>query len=276
MIVIFRRIREAAGRVTGTEWLLVAVEGLLVFVGIVAAFQLQEWATDRREEREIERTMREMVEESRIGIVFIDQRVREFASYLERSNAAALQLGQGQCPAADGFAAFENLEFFPPLEPPHAVYDELVAGVGLSAIPDYDARFAISVYRQQFDMMRANNVRFNDLERFTDVGDVRQSLDFTLETGEDRLNFVDTDYDRDALCADRTFRNRVAWASRAQNVVQGWREELLGRAAYMCQALADQVGEQCLNAVYTDLLGKERAEEIAAMGETTRARFDNY
>lgn len=47
MISIIRRIRAAAGRVTATEWLLVALEGFLVFLGIFAAFQLEQWAEDR-------------------------------------------------------------------------------------------------------------------------------------------------------------------------------------------------------------------------------------
>lgn len=47
MIIILRRIRAATGRVTATEWILVAVEGFLVFLGIFAAIQLEQWAEDR-------------------------------------------------------------------------------------------------------------------------------------------------------------------------------------------------------------------------------------
>ena len=54
MITIIRRIRAAAGRVTATEWILVAVEGFLVFLGIYAAFQLEQWAEDRGWQSKVE------------------------------------------------------------------------------------------------------------------------------------------------------------------------------------------------------------------------------
>lgn len=63
MIIILRRIRAAVGRVAATEWLLVALEGFLVFLGIFAAFQLEQWAEDRGWQRKTEASKAALREE---------------------------------------------------------------------------------------------------------------------------------------------------------------------------------------------------------------------
>ena len=263
MIVILRRIRQAAGRVTGTDWVLVAVEGLLVFLGIVAAFQLQEWAEDRREARQVERLLGQLLDETRTGLQDLIYFNRGGASGVRAMRAAQAELDAGRCPADMSHVGFIGL-LKVRVSPTRPAFEELVNTVGLSAVPDSDVRAAMLAYDYQ---QSAYVLALEDFEPPTivDRDDPRARL--RLEsTGVDddplTLEFPGIwverfksafDYDREALCADRAFAQRHAHALYFLEAIQGMRADTIVRTADLCLRLADHLDTDCFGGTLADL-----------------------
>lgn len=269
MIVVFRRIKEAAGRVTGTEWLLVAVEGLLVFLGIVAAFQLQEWATDRREAKQMERISHGLLEEARTAVALIWQNMETRREPLERAQQIAAKLAAGQCPSEAEMVDLRFAEVFDPIDPPSGVYDELVAGAGLSAIDDSNARLGIDFYRN------ARAIYLNQLANFRDNSwrILRENdPDVSIIYDDAAQSDMRIEFDLNALCRDREFADRVNYVVRDQTFFQHrYRNDLFENAAFMCVALADMEGTTCTGAWMKDVLPPSAAQLIEERG---RARLE--
>lgn len=281
MIVVFRRIKAAAGRVTGTEWLLVAVEGLLVFVGILAAFQLQEWAEDRREGRALDRLMDRLFEEAQLLVVDLNNHVVSFDQITKDADERAIMISEGQCPPAEAWRNLRFVEFYPAVTPPTAVYDEMIATVGQSAIPDYDVRFALTKARSSLDFLSAQNEHFRRSVELIADDDDRLSITYrrleedTTDIG-DGSDAIAMTYDREALCADNAFRKRLMHVTRNQRRMQQYRVAAAEDAAYMCRALGSMIGRKCFDPIMADLLGEERATHLAKRAEELEAAYDNY
>ena len=276
MIAVLRRLRDTAGKIRATEWLLLGIETLAVVVGILIAFELEQWADDRREAREVDRTMRELLEEARYDVIHFDQAVRMFDSWIDDAKPHLETLAEGGCPPAAGFEAIARMEIFPPVEPPQSVYDELVAGKGLSSLPSSEARIAVSIYQQQLAVMRSdrNNATSGQRpETIVPADDPRLSLYPKPDNPNDFYDVTRIDYDAEALCTDKGVRNRAVWIGGAQRIVNGWRKDALGRAVNMCQALGDVVGEPCFENMPQSRIDETRAKELDAMGDKVRATY---
>lgn len=275
MIALLRRLRSTAGEIRAAEWMLLTIETVAVVGGILIAFELEQWATDRREAKAVDRTMRELLEEARYNVTYYNEMALVYEGFLTRAKPHLDELATGSCPSAEGFRRIDALQTFPPIEPRQGVYDELVAGEGLSSLPSKDARWAISLYQQQLAVMRSDRAAATG-QRMADIiplDDPRQSIVFAPNP-DDPYDAIDVEYDIAALCADKGLRNRAAFVARAQSITQYWRNDLLGRSIYMCQALADAVGEDCFGGIPKAVISRERALELEPMGEEVRERFD--
>lgn len=282
MIVVFRRIKEAAGRVTGTEWVLVAVEGFLVFLGIYAAFQLQEWAEDRREAEQVERLMERLLTETRQALVHYDYHARDTQKRLTRAKANLADFSTGRCPT--DFANIEEVDLLPGDPPPDTALTELVDVVGLSALPDDELKSRLAGYhyatnvfygeglpalQQGRESLLANddpnapNAPDGEALR-TDHGFVSQML--TPPT------ILSRRYDRAALCADADFKSRYAAATQRLLEVAALRNDLLLLTLSTCQSISQSLGQECVDETVRQAMGADRTSAVERQLEAFNSR----
>ncbi|MCM8558341.1 hypothetical protein [Sphingomicrobium sediminis] len=269
MITLLRRLRRNAGEIRGPEWLLLGIETIAVIAGILVAFQLQEWATDRREKAQLDRISDGLLEEARTAVALIWQDVEQRQPGIDQGIRVAQMLNAGQCPTQADLEGLRILEVYAGIDPPSGVYDELVAGAGLSALPSSTARLGIDFYRNaratyQFQLINFRDNRWPLL--VPDDPDV--SIAFDPESSSD----MRVEFDLESLCNDQEFSDRFNYVLRNQHFFQRrYRMDLFENAAFMCVALADMQGEQCYDSWMRDVLD---AETGALVEERGRARLE--
>ncbi|WP_265587691.1 hypothetical protein [Sphingomicrobium arenosum] len=255
MIALIRRLRASAREVRPSDWLLVAIEGVIVFISIFAAFQLTEWATDRREARQVDRLMKRLLVESADALAQVElHTVAAIETAREASDAARL-LSRGRCPTSYGdLDAFGFGGWF--AAPSTPAYDEMLNGVGLSALPPR-MHGPLSSYRANLDWMDENFGRASQpitffepdnrhvRVRYLDEVDGSGREDMATAETQGRAATTRRDYDIEGLCADTDFREGYIAAAQLYERYLAIRNDNVIAVANACHALAAQVGEPC-------------------------------
>ncbi|WP_343345275.1 hypothetical protein WJT74_12040 [Sphingomicrobium sp. XHP0239] len=273
MIVLWRRIRGAVGGIGPTEWAMLAIETLAVVGGIVIAFQLQEWASDRREARQVDRISAALLEEARTATAFIWQNVRSWRETIEEGEAVAATLAAGECPSAEALAALQRLDHYDTVDPPSGVYDELVATAGLSSLEDPSARLGVDFYRNARSFYLAENDNFR-AQRWQIVREDDPAVRIVRDADADLGKRVEIDPER--VCADPEFSDRVAKIVGDQAYFQELLRELyFTDAAFMCVALAHSLGQKCSDPEwFKAVVGEEDARMIDRVGRERQQQVD--
>ena len=270
MLIVLRKIRRAAGRVTATEWLLLAIEALVVAVGILIAFEIEEWAQDRRDERQVERGLVRLFEETQDALgVYLTHTYRSIR-ILNKMSADAQILQDNRCPADFEAITLFDYEFI--AHPSRAAFDEFVAKIGTSAIPNKRVREALNDfdietanYRYLMSRVMGSPLLGADDERVQYVagkssitpgvdGGISSTLPDNPEDMSSGFDFfadyearraVKRSYDRDALCSDKAFRNKYVAAMGRAELMYEYSANMLVATADLCFALADEIGREC-------------------------------
>ena len=214
-------------------------------------------------------------------VVELNDHVVSFDGIMKDGDDRAVMISEGQCPPAESWRNLRFIDFYPAITPPTAVYDEMIATVGQSAIPDYDVRFALTKARSSLDFLRAQNEHFRGAVELLPDDDDRVSITYrrldeeTTDIG-DGSDAISATYDREALCPDAAFRKRLMHVTRNQRRMQQYRVAAAEDAAYMCRVLGTMVGRDCFDAILTDIVGDERATYLARKAEELEAAYDNY
>ena len=259
MIVLWDRIRNAAGGIRDTEWLLLVLEAFGVVIGVFLAFQLQEWAEDQREARAQESLMGRLLEESRQNLLELRDtqkrrydRVMEAADLVDRMNA-------GTCPSPEEFRAFWRMDFYPTVSVPETAYLEMINSIGLSGIDDYAARSAIAEYRRDVEFFQGQNEHFRSAPSIID-----QELDgINYRYDRNRGSLTRLDVDMPKLCGNPRFVNAVNQSTRNQHRMQQYRYQIVQSAAHMCFELARLNDARCFEGVLDQFDQSDRDEIIA-------------
>ena len=242
MIVIFRRIREAAGRVTGTEWLLVLVEGLLVFLGIVAAFELEQWAQQQREKKDHAQMLNRLVDEAEETVANLIEDRDRFATTLEQARAEMNGwFNHGTCPAGAIFIS----RFHPTLRVPTSAYEEMIGSGGLSSLPSAAVRSAVARFHGQRRYYEGQLDYFRD----SVSADGQELFDLGFRQGYDAQQAGSGSYvmarDPDASCDDDRLKWQLASMMSDFEKMQSYRNDLARDAVTMCVVVADAAGRVC-------------------------------
>lgn len=239
MIALWRRMRKAVGGIGDTEWALLGLELVGVVGGILLAFQMQEWAEDRREDRDRERLLERLFEESEANTAWLYNFYIDRVDEVEAARPVVATLARRECPSSEALGPVVALTIFPPVEFQHVVLDELRAGIGLSGLQDETLATLIGNFQADSDYRRAQTDVFRDVDEV--IGSDTPYVDVTTkETGD-----IDFDVDMDALCSDRQFRTRAAFAMFNKQRYAGFTESTVARGYALCTALGDRVGRSC-------------------------------
>ena len=250
---ILKRVGDAFKSLTPADWALQFVRFVAVVAGILIAFALDGWASNRLEQNRQDKQLERLAEEAGATVEYLRSELDARSDLLLGWQRLAIALGEDRCPAPDDWPGLHLIDRFPAVTPPSAVGDELIASGGLADLDDSEVREALAAYRARLDFFRAEvRARANTM-KLIDPGDPRFALDYAPSADEP----VIARYNRSALCRDRAFKDRLVLAVRDQQQMADELSFLLGDSVRLCAHVARARGSACT--MPSGALGSEEA-----------------
>jgi len=239
--MIAKRVMEALKR---QDWTMVFIEFVLVVLGVVMGFQINDWGTERAEARErLEGTDR-LLEEAELDVAYLRQAVLRQRGVSKAVNFALERLEAGhldQSSRASFSAGLFGLEGSLPLEPPSSVYDDVVSAGELGRLGDPALREAIAGYHAalSFDQRVAAEMQ----------NKIRSSITFPAVTVHYQPSQIGDqtriDFDFTGLLRDQSFRKEMVRAGQMHVFLLARRKEAFEAAVRMCTLLGQWAHRPC-------------------------------
>ena len=228
------------------EWTAIAIDFVIVVVGVFIGIQVSNWNAARQMKAEQHSILVRLLTEAAEGVYFWRREIAyaEGALANQRRLLAALDAGAIE---PDGGAAVDDglmrLSHYPSINPPRAVYDELIASGGLRLIGDLETRKAVAAYVGKIEFVEGQLAQFR-----TESSPVRikafQGRVFSAYAPA-QTSLREFDYDFAALARDRQFVSDIVDLVRNQLQFQTYRKAALNAAAAMCEAAARAIDDRC-------------------------------
>ena len=241
-MILFKRVGESFKHIEGREWVLLALETLGVLAGILIAFELQEWASQRSQSARHRELLERLFEESEQDVAVIRSMRDVMRGLGDQETRFATRLNAGQCPASNLWSAAGTVNILPSIAPPRSVYEEMMGSGGLTSISDKRVRDAIKSFSASLAFANGQNEYFRSVQiQPVPLDDKRLRLGFRADSED----LETADYDRDSLCADSAFRNRLFEATATHLKMVGYHETLTDRAIAMCGLIGTALKRSC-------------------------------
>lgn len=239
---LLKRMGSAYRGIMPHDWALLSLETFCLIAGVLIAFELNEWASNRNEAKRHDRLMERLFEEAENDVVFLRDMRNTLVEFRERESEFASSLSRDQCPSEKQFQALIGINRYPAMTAPTNVYQELMGAGGLSSIERRDVRDSIALFHTNlaWNQKQVDFFRDGRVEPISD-GDIRMRIRFDPAADEPEM----VTFNRRALCGDQGFKNRVATATRNHRVFISYFEEALKDAINMCVIIGDSIGKAC-------------------------------
>jgi hypothetical protein len=243
-MIVLKRLGRSFASIEGREWALLFLESLGVVAGVLIAFELQEWGAKRSEAAKHRQLMERLFEESEHDVA-TTRRLRDRLRDLSRDEVQFVTLlSKGECPPDSMWKSVQTVGMLPAFNAPRSVYQELMGAGGLSSIESPATRSAVAGFNSTFDWSESQNDYFRTAigaEDAVGLSDKRVSLRYDPAAAEPES----TTFDRQALCTDHGFRNKMVAAVRNHAVVARYHEGVTDAAIKMCALLGHGLGRDC-------------------------------
>ena len=247
-MILFKRVGESFKHIEDREWMLLALETLGVLAGILIAFWLNEWASNRAAAQRQRQLLERLFDESETTVTMLRQDRDQMDQIVHAETAFATALvHQGTCPPEPMWSAVDTLPMYPTVAVPSSVYNEIMGSGGLAMIQDPRVRRTVSYFHSQLTLFEGQNGYFRQgMARSYPItaADPRVTYDLDLSKAEPQISH----YDRKALCADHKFRNGIADTTRNHMVIGGFHDDLAKVAIAMCARIGAALGKSCVPA----------------------------
>jgi len=264
-MILFKRVGESLRHIEDREWALLTLETLGVVLGILIAFELQQWGQQRADAAKHHQLMERLFEESEMDVAVLRQMRDVLNGILDKEKAFALKLDSGQCPPQAEWRAVETISMLPALTAPSSVYQELLGAGGLSSVQRRDVRLAIAQFYGELEWSQQQVAYFRQVkEDPLPNRDPRVTITYDPRAQDPEV----TVFDREALCGDHAFKNSYAANLRQHIVFRSFHQGSLESAIGMCVRLGDGQGKQCAPTFGGPLKGPDATyanEETAKM-----------
>ena len=241
-MILFSRVGGAFREITSREWALLSLETVGVVAGILIAFELNEWASRRSQAEKHDQLMQRLFEEAEFDVAVLRGWRDLTRENTEREKRFAVAIAKGNCPPEADWQAVNTVNLMPAIAAPTSVYEELTGAGGLSSVKDREVRIALAEFHATLDWVRQQVTFFRDKRvEVVPPSDARVKIIFDPTQEEPEVSR----FDREALCADQSFRNRVAAATRNHVVYSSYQSDMAGMAIAMCAALGESLGKSC-------------------------------
>ena len=244
-MILFKRVGKSFRHIEDREWVLLALETLGVLVGILIAFELQQWGQQRSDAAKHRQLMERLFEESEMDVAALRHMRDVLDGLVESEKSFGVALGKGECPPESQWDAVNTIAMLPALTAPDPVYRELMNAGGLSAVQRRDVRTAIAQFHGNLEWSQQQVAYFRQVkEDPIATRDPRQTITFDPSKREPEV----VTFDRRALCADHAFKNMFAASLRQHIVFTSYHAGSVEDAINMCVRLGDNVGKSCVPA----------------------------
>lgn len=238
--MIVKRFTDALRR---QDWAIVTIEFVLVVVGVVMAFQINEWASDRASAGERQLSGERLLEEAELDVAYNRQAVDYQQHVLQGLRFAVGRIVGNKWQKADEkliTTGLANARSMVALAPPSSVYEDVVSSGELNKIGNVGIRAAIGRYRATLSfeerMRQQLQVPLATYERIPA---------FQYETdpkGKERIRLT---VDFPALLRDRQAQQVIAITADNHRILLMLRTRALRDSERMCLALGAAVGRSC-------------------------------
>ena len=238
--MILKRITAALRR---QDWAMVSIEFALVVLGVLLAFQINEWASRRSSAAERRTATERLLEEAERSVAYNRQAADFERTLLVGLHLAIDRIERGTWPPADEAAMAAGLgrgRAMVALAPPSSVYDDLVSSGDLNKIGTPALRASIGRYRSTLSfeerMRQQLQVPLPAYERIN-------AFSYKTDTrGKDRMQLR---VDFPQLLRDREARKLIALTAENHRILLMLRTRALRDSERMCIALGKEVGRPC-------------------------------
>ena len=242
-MILFKRVSESLRHIEDREWALLTLETLGVVLGILIAFELQQWGQRRADAAKHHQLMERLFEESEMDVAVLRQMRDVLNGILDKEKAFALKLDSGQCPPQAEWRAVETISMLPALTAPSSVYQELLGAGGLSSVQRRDVRLAIAQFYGELEWSQQQVAYFRQVkEDPLPNRDPRVTITYDPRAQDPEV----TVFDREALCGDHAFKNSYAANLRQHIVFTTFHQGSLESAIGMCVRLGDSQEKECV------------------------------
>lgn len=236
-------VKRFTGALRRQDWTAVAIEFLLVVIGILIAFQISQWSTDRQARLEREAASDRLLAEAEQNVAYI----RLGLTLQERSagdlSYALEEMAAGRWQAADQRRMTNGLQSVRaalPLAPPSTVYDDLIASGIFGQIGDVRLRSAIARYRAT---LKFHGEIINDMGQSVPALEDHPAMHYRFNSqGRQRVRL---EVDFGALAKDQLLQEKLALLADSQRVRLLITKRALKGASEMCLELGRFVGRDC-------------------------------
>jgi hypothetical protein len=238
--MIVKRVTEALRR---QDWVAVAIEFVLVVAGVLLAFQISEWATEREGRVERAAATERLLAEAEQTVAYFRAGVESQQALIGDLDYALGNVQRGTWRSADKARMTRGLQRVinaASPAPPSSVYDDLVASGEFGRIGDTRLRTSIANYRatlafnqRYIDYFRQRMPQFENYE----------PLRYVFAPSKNRRVRLQVDYPK--LAADPELQEALALAADGQFLVLQVRRRTLRDAEAMCVELGRVMKRSC-------------------------------
>ena len=238
--MIAKRFVQAMRR---QDWTMVAIEFALVIVGVLSAFQINEWASQRARAGELQLAAERLLEELELGVAYHRQTVKYGNEIREGLSFAMRPIVGNKLQETDEERITTGLvraRAMVALAPPSSVYDDVVSTGDFNQIGNATARAAISRYRAS--LLFEERMRQYLQEP---LADYQRITAFRYEADPQGQKQIRLFVDFLALSRDRQAQQVIALTSENHRILLMLRLRALKDSERMCVALAASISRSC-------------------------------
>jgi hypothetical protein len=238
--MIVRRVTNALSR---QDWVAAAIEFILVVIGVLLAFQINEWASERQARAGRQAATTRLLDEAEEDVAYLRYEVEDHQQVVRKLSYALDHVRNGTWRQADQAQMQSGLTssvYLDAPSPPSSVYEDIVAGGMLGEIGDPRLRSAISVYRAKLNLLS----RLIDYVRqIAPRLDREHSLHYVYDATGPRPARLEVNFA--ALGKDTKLQSSLALLNDRQTfILRTWRETLQA-AESMCRELGRTQNHAC-------------------------------
>lgn len=227
------------------NWTTIAIDFLIVVVGVLLAFQINAW-NERRTANDLRSAAIErLLTESENSILYLKQSVDRFEDSNTKRADLLLRLSNDDWQdyeTDDMVQGIITMGRMPPISPPRSAYDEIISSGLFAEIGDVEARESITAYYASVDYLNGMSEYIRTLSDWTAYWRSNSIIEIFSPS---ELYQTKTIVDVDALREDVEFQQLLVRGNRAQLALTDWWRSALSDAETMCIHLARHSNRQC-------------------------------
>ena len=236
-------VKHVTNALRRQDWVAVAIEFLLVVVGVLLAFQINEWASGHEAKLAREASTERLLSEAEEDVLYFDQGIKERQAIIANLSFALDRLQQGKWSRADEARIRSGVTksiYLGSPAPPSGIYDEIVASGMLGQIGDPRLRSSIGVYHSKLALL-SQLVDF--IKQIAPKLDREDSVWYSYDAAGSRPARLDIDFA--ALARDRKLQSSLALMNDRQWFILWNLKDTEASARRMCGEIGRAIGKRC-------------------------------